>query len=164
MEGNPPGPRPENRCRFLCGKNRANALAEPVGGHAVDILLEYGPLVPILIHDFVDYVQDENTCPQQSSLDCGAGTCSDIIVHGLGGSERFCASDGTYVDHCACMNMPHRDFGCNEDVIGFNTVTITVDPDDLGEEIDETNNTMIISLSPVAAEPTSWGEIKGMYR
>ncbi len=135
-----------------------------VASHAVDVVMEYGPLVPILIHDFVDYWQDENNCKQQSILNCANGTCTPIAIYGVGSVDRFCTSAGTWTHLCGCANVIQREFGWVDIIPGFTTVTITVDPDNLVEEIDETNNTIVVDLQPIANEAESWSAIKSMYR
>ncbi len=42
--------------------------------------------------------------------------------------------------------------------------TVIVDPDNLADELDETNNTMTFALGPVGAESRSWSAVKALYR
>lgn len=134
-----------------------------LANHALDVVMHYGSLAPVLLHDWIEYFEQENNCWQQSILNCGNGTCADIYT-GLGWIDRFCTSDGTWVARCACANIWNKEFDWVEIEPGWTTVTVIVDPFNLVEEIDETNNEITIDLMPIPNEQRSWSAIKSIYR
>jgi len=128
----------------------------------VQVALDYADLARILINDGITWIDEENNCSQQSMLNCGNGTCADL-VSGLGWMDGFCTSSGR-TPPCGCSYIAHREFEPVPYMIGYNTVVITLDPDDLIDETDETNNVMTIDLGPIANEFVTWSALKGMYR
>lgn len=134
-----------------------------LASHLLQQALYYAPIGRMLIEEFVEYVQQEHDCWQQSSLDCGAGSCLDIIT-GLGFADGHCSNNASWIDRCACGYVLHRTFEPIPFQIEFPTASIMVDPDGLVDEIDETNNEYVIDLAAVAASPRSWSAIKGLYR
>jgi hypothetical protein len=134
-----------------------------LASHALEIAMIYGPIGVRLIQDEVTFLQEENDCWQQSILNCGAGTCLDIYT-GLGWLEGFCTSGGARFLRCACAHIIHKEFEWIPYTFGYNTVIVRVDPNNLVEETDETNNEVIIDIGAVVNESETWGAIKSMYR
>jgi len=130
--------------------------------HLVQVAMDYADVAQVLINDGITWIDEENNCSQQSMLNCGNGTCADI-VSALGWMDGFCTSRGGYPP-CGCSYIAHREFEPVPYMLGYNTVVITLDPDDLIDETDETNNVMTIDLGTVANDFVTWSALKDMYR
>lgn len=134
-----------------------------LASRALEIAMIYGPIGVQLIQDEITYIQAENNCWQQPILECGSGTCLDIYT-GLSWLEGFCTNNSARFLRCACSYIIHKEFEWAPYTFGYNTVVVRVDPNNLVEETDETNNEMIIDLGAVVNESETWGAIKSMYR
>ncbi len=132
-----------------------------LAAHALDMAMQYGPIAAQIVTDTVTYIQENNDCLQSPITNCNGG-CLDIYL-GLGWMDGFCADNGIFY-LCGCNYIIHKEFEWVTYVAGYESVTIQLDPENLVDEIDETNNEITINLAPVANESKSWTSIKSMYR
>ncbi len=134
-----------------------------LASHALDIVMHYGSIAPQLLTDTVTYFQQEHDCWQQSILHCGDGNCLDITTY-QGTITGFCSGNNTTFMRCGCSYHYVEEYPWTVIEPGFTTVTIIVDPYNVVPEYDETNNTIVIDLMPIANETSTWSGIKSMYR
>jgi hypothetical protein len=133
-----------------------------LASHALDLAMYYAPIGLQILSDTVTYIQNNHDCWQQPITQCGDGNCLDIYT-GLGWLDGFCSTSG-FLWNCGCLYVINKEFEPVPYSLGYNTVTVTLDPYNLVPEADETNNEMTIDLGPIANDFVTWSGIKSMYR
>ncbi|MBC8426898.1 hypothetical protein H8E07_22515 [bacterium] len=136
--------------------------AGDLASHDLHVALYYVPVGVRALFDTVEYVQVNHDCWQQPVSECGGGRCEDILLS-LGRAQGFCDHCG-FLSDCGCLYILELAFEPLPYTLGYNSVLVSVDPYNLVPEADETNNTMIIDLGPIANDFVTWSGIKSMYR
>ena len=129
--------------------------------HALQVALYYGPIGMQLIEDMVVYIQENHDCWQLSQLGCHLGSCLDINTFS-GWWEGHCIN--RHLWYCGCSYEVHLYFAPIPIDPAYPIATIIVDPNNLVEEYDETNNEYIIDLAAVATEAKTWSTVKSLYQ
>jgi hypothetical protein len=102
----------------------------------------------------------------------GGGTCPDHVPPNCDGDCPAIDMNGEMVEGI-CINYADEGCAClylqtvNSDPVPIAApavFTSVVDPDNLVEEIDETNNVMEIFAGPSPIQGTTWGTVKSLYR
>jgi len=133
-----------------------------LASNALDVIMHYGSLAPQLINDTISHVQEQHDCWTQSFLNCAQGSCLNLYTT-QGTLTGFCTGNNTTFMRCGCSYYWTQEYDWTLIEVGFTTITVIVDPFNLVEEFDETNNEIVIDLMPIPNESRTWGAIKSMY-
>ena len=128
----------------------------------LEIGIEFDGTLAHTMVDIVEYVVATHTCYQYLPPDCGSGDC--LTIYGFFYYvDGVCSRSLAAPNFCACVWILYPESPWFV-AAGQMNCTVIVDPNDLIEEIDETNNSMTMELGPVAADPATWSTVKALYR
>ena len=136
-----------------------NTLAD-LTDHPIEIEVHFDGSLYQALASTVQYMEEHNTCHDYLGSNCGEGECLDIVTFTAiwYGECRY-----WQLNQCSC----HYTIEPYVEWSGFYNqqfCTVIVDPNDLVDELDETNNEMTIALGPVTTRQESWSAVKALYR
>jgi hypothetical protein len=130
--------------------------------HNLDLLIQYGQLTYQLLSDVVQYAIDHHTCWNYQPGDCGLGECLGLYTFTSDWDGECKEWPNFYNCGCGYTITPYVEPVPYE--LGFQTMVLTVDPNDVVPETDETNNEVVIDLGPIANDLVTWSGVKSIYR
>jgi hypothetical protein len=128
--------------------------------HPLQIHVLFDGMLFQALSDVVHYADDHHTCHDYSAPNCGQGECLDLYTF-TAYWEGNCTTWQLYQCACTYVIEPLVEWA------GFYNqqfCTVIVDPNNLVDELDETNNMMTFALGPVGTESRSWSAVKALYR
>jgi hypothetical protein len=130
--------------------------------NTLEVVMHYGTVASQVLSSTISHIQEQHDCWQQNILNCAAGDCLNLYTT-QGTLTGFCTGNNTIFMRCGCSYYWTQEYDWTLIEPGFTTVTVIVDPDDLVEEFDESNNEITIDLAPIPNESRTWGAIKSIY-
>jgi hypothetical protein len=135
---------------------------EKQSGHLLELAVEYGQLGYQLLSDFVQYTLEHHTCWNYQPGDCGLGECLSLYTF-TSDWDGDCREWPNFYN-CACGYTITPYVEPVQVEPGYQTLVLTVDPNDVVPETDESNNTVTIDLGPIANDFVTWSGVKSLYR